>query len=427
LGESVDIEWAVAAKIIRFVSELPPKEQWQLGLALPTVALAIGTLIWNRGKVSGRTFEVLHGQVPALKLHLDSCRHENGKLSDQLDRRVEQVRILEQTADVAKRGAVDLPEDLKEVLRIREELIQADAEIWGLRKARPLPHLRERLLASGLTIITVGNLKGGVGKTTITSNLAAFFDKKLGKRVLVIDLDYQGSLTAAMLQAAGKQIDTSLTDHLIGGTATGRWVLDVAKDLSPALAHTHIIPAGYTLASTEDQMMLRWLFHTSEADVRFNLAEALLSEEVRKAYQIILLDVGPRLTTASISALCASTHFIVPTNLDKLSAETIGSFLNRVRALKEDLGLPLELAGIVGTMSYRYHLSDEEEDAMGTIRDGLKRWGPDGHIFKRTVPRKKILADVAGSDIGYLMGFKGRAVRDIFDTLGHEVAARINL
>ena len=58
----MDIEWAVAAKIIRFVSELPPKEQWQLGLALPTVALAIGTLIWNRGKVSGRTFEVLHGQ-----------------------------------------------------------------------------------------------------------------------------------------------------------------------------------------------------------------------------------------------------------------------------------------------------------------------------------------------------------------------------
>lgn len=51
-------------------------------------------------------------------------------------------------------------------------------------------------------IIMVANLKGGVGKTTLTANLAAFFSER-GKRVLLIDCDYQGSLSNMLLSADG--------------------------------------------------------------------------------------------------------------------------------------------------------------------------------------------------------------------------------
>src|SRR5262249_15381291 len=155
-------------------------------------------------------------------------------------------------------------------------LFQSDSDMWRLRDARPLSHLRERLFASSLRIITVGNLKGGVGKTTLTSNLAAFFETQLRKRVLVVDLDYQGSLSATLLRSARKRIDASLADHLLGGEATGSWVLQSARDIVPVLNDVRVIPASYSLASVEEQLMMRWLFHTTDRDVRFNLAEVLL-------------------------------------------------------------------------------------------------------------------------------------------------------
>jgi len=380
--------------------------------------------MWKLARDSGRKYEVLFGQVPAVKGLLETCRHDKLDLRGQLDRAREQNWVLEQRREVERGGEIDLPADVQDALQIRAKLSRDDIEVWRLRDSRPLPHLRDRLLASGLIILTIGNLKGGVGKTTITANLAAYLARKLGKRVLIIDLDYQGSLSATMLQLAGKTIQTSIADYLIGGQATGRTLVESAIQISKVHQNVHIIPSGYTLAAVEEQLMMRWLFHTTDKDVRFNLAEVLLSEEVRAAFDVVLLDVGPRLTTASISALCASTHFLVPTNLDKLSAETIGSFLNRVRALKEGLGLPIELAGVVGTMSYYDALNDDEKEALATIREGLRQWGPDAHVFERTIPRKKVLADVAGSDVGYL---KNREVRTIFDTLGQQVATRIGL
>ncbi len=344
---------------------------------------------------------MLFGQVPQATAALEACRHEKLDLRGQLERAQENARILEQAREINQHAELDLPADVQDALLIREKLTKDDVEVWGLREGHPLAHLRERLFASKLAILTIGNLKGGVGKTTITANLAAFFATKLKKRVLIVDLDYQGSLSATMLQMEGKTIHASIADHLIAGQATGSMVTEMAISIRTLHENIHVIPSGYTLAAMEEQLMMRWLFHTTDKDVRFNLAEVLLSDEVRAAYDVILLDVGPRLTTASISALCASTHLLVPTNLDKLAAETVGSFLNRVRALKNALDLPIELAGVVGTMSYYDKLNYEEEEALGTIKDGLQQWGPDGHIFERTIPRKKKLADIAGSDVGY--------------------------
>ena len=86
--------------------------------------------------------------------------------------------------------------------RIKKILSGDEDELWHFRSPSP-PKSHQRILNDIRTrIITVANLKGGVGKTTLSANLAAYFDRNLGKRVLVIDADYQGSITGLLMGAA---------------------------------------------------------------------------------------------------------------------------------------------------------------------------------------------------------------------------------
>ena len=69
--------------------------------------------------------------------------------------------------------------------------------IWLSKPIQHPAHYKMRLRGSK-PIMVVGNLKGGVGKTTVASNLAAHYAIKKGERVLVIDADYQGSISSMM-------------------------------------------------------------------------------------------------------------------------------------------------------------------------------------------------------------------------------------
>jgi chromosome partitioning protein len=422
----VTLEWALLEKIVDFLGALPPSDKWQLAgfafAALASIAVPLWTII-RRTHQNGREIGRTEGRDEGLQ----QGSVENLTLRAKLGDANEEIDVLREKLELANKE-IDVPADLLDLLRIRDEVVKESAQIWSLRDARPLAHLRERLLAGSLKIVTIGNLKGGVGKTTLAANLAAFFERNLQKKVLVIDLDYQGSISAMMLRAAEKTIEFSLTEHLLDGTATGRSLLELAKNLAPVLPNTRIIPASYTLQDAEDRLMARWLLHTTDKDVRFNLADMLLSPELQQNFDIALLDMGPRLTTASISALCASTHIIVPTNLDQLAVETVGSLLSQVKRIRSDLGLAVDLAGVVGTMTHAMRLTDAEVDALGSIREQIeKTWG-DGHIFVRTVPHTPALGNVAGTGIGYLRpGRAGHVVRTVFDSLGQEVATRIGL
>jgi cellulose biosynthesis protein BcsQ len=418
-------------KVWTFLQSLTPLEL-ALGAAGALFTATSGGLgLWAIAKRSGykegRAFEVAYGQVPGLNLKNTELLQQNSDLVQKLDRRDEQISNLKQSRTLSASPSSELPSDLKDVLRLKDAVTQDDAQIWNLRKSKPLDHLRERLLASASKIITVGNLKGGVGKTTITANLAAYFAIKMRKRVLVIDLDYQGSVTAVLLRSAGKNLEFSQAEQVLSGKLDGRGVIETSVDLAPMLPGSRLVTAGYTLQSAEDQLMLRWLFQTTDNDVRFHLAELLLSPEVQKRFDVVLLDVGPRLTTASISALCASTHLIVPTNLDQLSVETVGSFLTQVQRIKRDFGLAIDLAGVVGTMTSRDVLNPYEEDARGQIEIALGNWPGTRHIFARTIPRTTALSNIAGTEIGYLTGGANSNVKTLFNSLGQEVAARIAL
>ena len=111
-------------------------------------------------------------------------------------------------------------------------------------------------------------------------------------------------------------------------------------------------------------MRAGWLGEEKQTiDARYLLARFLLRPEIRRQYGLIILDMPPRLTLGSLNALVTSDYLIVPTVLDKLSAEAVGTFLSQMKTIVADMRLPLQLAGIVGNMSRLETLSPNERSA----------------------------------------------------------------
>lgn len=220
------------------------------------------------------------------------------------------------------------------------------------------PRRRDKIKQSKIPIITIANLKGGVGKTTITSNLAAYFALETNapgtarkRRVLVIDLDFQGSASSMLLKREDRIPSTGqLSDasQLLLGELKEREIVRALKAETPP-ERVHVIPAYYDLARTETRVQLQWMIGDEKDDVRYRLADALNAEGVQERYDLILIDAPPRLTTACIAALGASTHLLVPTILDILSGEAVGSFIDQIEQLRE-LWPHLKFMGVVGTM-----------------------------------------------------------------------------
>lgn len=409
----------ILERIWNFAYDLSVRNRIALLLLLITV---FWFFMWATYRFTSTYFK---RQVELLRDELRRTGIELMRYLAELGEKDSEIERLRKSA--AQGGNGSAPSTQCETLLDTQRIISgSNVDLWSLRPAQIPDFLSERL-STGPKIITVGNLKGGVGKTTLAANLAAYFDVKREKRVLTIDLDYQGSLTATLLQAAQKGINTSLAELFL--TAHNNVdALRFVNELRPLLKRTHHVPAGYTLAALEEKLMAKWIYHLSDTDVRFNLAELLTTPEVKEKYDVIIIDVGPRLTTASIAALCASTHLIVPTNLDKLSAETVGSFLNRVWALKKELKLPLKLAGVVGTLTLKTTLSGEEQDALTAVNNGRLEWKDDGYVFDTTIHRTETLSKIAGSNIGYLIpGSGGVNMRKLFNTLGDEISGRIGL
>lgn len=99
-------------------------------------------------------------------------------------------------------------------LRNLEDEVRDPQDFW-LRTPDPQTlSAHQQGLATSIPIVCVVNFKGGVGKTTICANLAAYFAER-GKRVLMIDCDYQGSLSDTVLTHARVEKFTSNAHWLI--------------------------------------------------------------------------------------------------------------------------------------------------------------------------------------------------------------------
>jgi cellulose biosynthesis protein BcsQ len=308
-----------------------------------------------------------------------------------------------------------------------ERVTDGGHSLWKATPPAPFPEYYSWLRApTGAKILTVGNLKGGVGKTTIAANLAAYVSIEREKPVLLIDLDYQGSLSNMMMFAAGFEQVPSFADSLFTREATLETLTEATVHLHRIMAQGWLVPASYSLGSTESRLLLEWLMDPHQGiDARYRLARLLLNPTIRQRYSVIIIDMPPRLTLGAVNALVTSHYFIVPTMLDLLSADAIRQFMHTSFNIKTDLKLDLDLLGIVGSMSRTNNLLPYEVLAWDRIRaasqpDGKDaNWGDRDYRFVRTVPLRADIAKAAGDGLAY------HDNRQIFKPLGDEVWERM--
>lgn len=285
-------------------------------------------------------------------------------------------------------------------------------------------------LASSMPIITLLNLKGGVGKTTICANLAGYFASR-GKRVLLIDFDYQGSLTDTVMTHAGLTEFEFTAHRLIEGHHEPVEVRRAAERLSALSSRIWMYPAFYGFSRSEIQMMFRWLVG-ADTDIRFNLHRYLQSSLFQTnpdtRFDVVLIDAPPRLLTGVVNALAASTHVLVPTILDGQSHIATLNTLGAIQIFRQNLNRSLRTLAVVPSMaSTATGFNQREEDALFKLEADIPDYHLDGplQVLKdRPIIRREELAKAGGEQLYFLSESNDRKtneIRSMFTRLGDYV------
>lgn len=193
-------------------------------------------------------------------------------------------------------------------------------------------------------IISCVNLKGGVGKTAVAVNFAAYCGA-IGKRTLLIDLDPQTNATFSCIE-----ID-KWEDH----AAKHGTVADLLGARSHASAEGTVREAKDVICAEVFPNVDLLPSHLDLFSIDLDLGSATAREtKLRKAlrpilnnYDIVVCDCPPNLTIPTQNALALSSHYVVPISPDYLSGLGVGLLLKRIKQLGDDLENTLKHVGIV--------------------------------------------------------------------------------
>ena len=195
-------------------------------------------------------------------------------------------------------------------------------------------------------IITIGNQKGGVGKTTTALAMASILGRK-GYKVLLIDLDAQGNASLA----------TGVTSENIPS------IVDVMRneiEIQNAILHFNeydLLASSKALDTLQNQLM-------EEMGREYKLKEVL--EPIKNKYDYIIIDTPPHLSILTVNAFTCSDKVIIPALADIFSLQGIGQVFVSIDGVKQYTNDKIQVAGVLLTRySDRATLSKDVRDLIG--------------------------------------------------------------
>ena len=231
-------------------------------------------------------------------------------------------------------------------------------------------------------IVAITNFKGGVGKTATALNLGAALSDA-GKKVLLIDNDPQGNLTAALGYTPAEQ-NRTLANLLL---AAIDYPEDLEIHLERGILHTgsglYLIPANRRLADAAARLQVMQISQYNAVGDADRVCEKVMDSIMpflRDAYDYIIIDCGLKHELLTVNALAASDYCIIPVQSHFLASEGVPDVLDLVRSVKEKFNPRLEVAGILLTMyQTRPQLCRSVRESVVDI------YGGSYHVFERPI------------------------------------------
>lgn len=258
----------------------------------------------------------------------------------------------------------------KRVVRDEVQKILVDPEtFWSKPASSADKSAYLERIGRSIPVIAIANYKGGVGKSMIAANLAAYFDK-IGKRVLLIDYDYQGSLTDIVPYRNPDRL--TFTAHTILKGERDSPHLTRPQELGQSFRGSYIHAAESALSRIDNEIVFQWLTGAIREDVRFNTNEYISSTYVQQNFDIVIIDTPPRICAATANALCAATRVVMPTILDTVSTRAVFRSVEMFLSFRDKLGLNFKIFGVVPSKveaATRYN--DRESKALAYLMQEL--------------------------------------------------------
>lgn len=218
-------------------------------------------------------------------------------------------------------------------------------------------------------IIAIANQKGGVGKTTTSTNLSACL-AEAGKRILVVDIDPQGNATSG-LGVDKNNLEKTIYEMFIGECELNDCLIE--SDIE----NLSVLPSNVNLSGAEIDL------------IGIDGREFILKNQIEKVkdnYDFIIIDCPPSLNILTVNAMTTADSVLVPIQCEYYALEGLSQLIHTINLVKQRLNPNLEMEGVVFTMyDARTNLSLE---VVENVKKNLKQ-----NVYKTIIPRNIRLAE----------------------------------
>lgn len=259
-------------------------------------------------------------------------------------------------------------------------------------------------MANKATVLAVVNQKGGTGKTTTCENLGVGLAQE-GKKVLLVDVDPQGSLTISLGFPRPDDLDSTLSELMAK--------VMQETPLSPGEGILHheegvdLIPANISLSGIEVSLV--------NAMSRENILKQLM-EPLKRQYDFILLDCMPSLGMLTVNALAAADNVLIPVQAQYLSAKGLEQLLQTANKVRRQINPKLRIEGILLTMVDGR--TNYAKDISNLIRE---TYGSKIKVFDTDIPHSVRAAEISAEGKSIFRHDPKGKVASAYRTLTKEV------